>query len=195
MGASEESVGALWAASGAGSREARGPRGPEAGVLEGPDSGRVGREWCPAVVVRALDELRLDAGGVVRLQAPRFAGRGGCGERDDAALPPAALRRVSALFEAAGRLSALVALLVSGLVQGLVSPAHVLLICGLLVLVAFLGTALRSASVRERDRGAERPVAAHGIMRVSASVVASRPHRVCALVWRAAFLRGKTRTV
>ncbi len=38
-------------------------------------------------------------------------------------------------------------------------------------------------------------MAAHGIMRVSASVVASRPHRVCALVWRAAFLRGKTRTV
>lgn len=126
LGASEESVGALWAASGAGSRGARGPRGPEAGVLEGPDSGRVGREWCRAVVVRALDELRLGAGGVVRLRAQRFAGRGGCGERDDAALPPAALGRVSALFEAAGRHSALVALLVLGLVQDLVSPAHAL---------------------------------------------------------------------
>ena len=123
LGASEESVGALWAAHGAGSR---GARGPEAGVLEGPDSGRVGREWCRAVVVRALDELRLGAGGVVRLRAQRFAGRGGCGERDDAALPPAALGRVSALFEAAGRLSALVALLVLGLVQDLVSPAHAL---------------------------------------------------------------------
>ncbi len=59
---------------------------------------------------------------------------------------------MSALFEAAGRLSALVALLVLGLVQGLVSPAHALLICGLMVLVAFLGTALRSASARERGQ-------------------------------------------
>ena len=57
---------------------------------------------------------------------------------------------MSALFEAAGQLSALAALLLLGLVQGVVSPSRVLLVCGLLVLVSSLGTALRYARTRGR---------------------------------------------
>lgn len=59
--------------------------------------------------------------------------------------PPLALGRVSALFEAAGQLSSLVALLLLGLAQDLAPPSRVLLVCGLLVLLSFFRTALRSA--------------------------------------------------
>ena len=58
--------------------------------------------------------------------------------------PPAALGRVSALFEAAGQLAALGALLLLGLAQDLVSPSRILLVCG------------RSAT-RVCSRVAERP--------------------------------------
>ena len=57
--------------------------------------------------------------------------------------PPAALGRVSSLFEAAGQLGALGALPLMGLVQDLVSPPLILLVCGLVVLVQCLVTALR----------------------------------------------------
>ena len=52
---------------------------------------------------------------------------------------------VSTLFEVAGQLAALGALLMSGLVQDLVSPSRVLLVCGLLSLASCFGTALRYA--------------------------------------------------
>lgn len=58
--------------------------------------------------------------------------------------PPAALGRVTALFETSGQLSGLAALALIGLLQGFLRPWHVLLICGVLVLAALLGTIVRS---------------------------------------------------
>ncbi len=65
--------------------------------------------------------------------------------------PPAVLGRVTALFEASGQLSALVALLFLGLQQDLLSSSRILLICGFLLLASFFGTALRFALTRSRE--------------------------------------------
>ena len=64
--------------------------------------------------------------------------------------PPAVLGRVGALFEAAGQLAALVALLLLGLVQSHVSPSRILLACGLLVLFTCISAALHQARTRGR---------------------------------------------
>ncbi len=152
MDTPKESVGLLWAASGAG------------GLLGGIVAVAAGRSLPP----RRMLPLGLAVKGVAvtwyalstnygwALAAACVSGLGGSlvsvavGAVMMLRSPPAVLGRVSALFEASGQLSALVALLLLGLQQDLLSPARILLICGFLVLASFFGTTLRSALTRSR---------------------------------------------
>ncbi|MDP9474226.1 MAG: MFS transporter [Actinomycetota bacterium] len=152
LGAPKESVGALWAASGAG------------GLLGGLVALAAERSWSWKAVLPA--GLAVDGAATVwyalsgdyawAMAAACASGLGGSlvavavGSAMMLRSPPAVLGRVSALFEAAGQLAALVALLLLGLLGGLASPSRILLACGLLVLVCCLGTALRHARTRGR---------------------------------------------
>jgi len=152
LGAPKESVGLLWAASGVG------------GLLGGLVAIAAGRELPPkrmlplglAVKGVAVTWYALSTDYGWALAAACVSGLGGSlvsvavGAVMMLRTPPAVLGRVSALFEASGQLSALVALLLLGLQQDLLSPARILLICGFLVLASFFGTALRSALTRSR---------------------------------------------
>ncbi len=152
LGAPKESVGALWAASGAG------------GLLGGLVALAAERRWSWKAVLPA--GLAVDGAATVwyalsgdyawAMAAACASGLGGSlvavavGSAMMLRSPPAVLGRVSALFEAAGQLAALVALLLLGLVGGLASPSRILLACGLLILVSCFGTALRHARTRGR---------------------------------------------
>ncbi len=152
LGAPKESVGLLWAASGAG------------GLLGGLVAVAAGRSLPPrrmlplglAVKGVAVTWYALSSNYGWALAAACVSGFGGSlvsvavGAVMMLRSPPAVLGRVSALFEASGQLSALVALLLLGLQQDLLSPARILLICGFLVLASFFGTTLRSALTRSR---------------------------------------------
>lgn len=151
LDAPKESVGVLWAASGVG--------GLLGGLVALASERRSWKAVLPiglTVKGAAMIWYALSADYAWAMAAACASGLGGSlvavavGSAMMLRSPPAVLGRVSALFEAAGQLSALGALLLLGLVQGLVSPSHVLLVCGLLVLVSSLGTALRHSRTRGR---------------------------------------------
>ena len=152
LGAPKESVGALWAASGAG-----GLLGALVALAaEKRSSWEVVLPVGLAVDGAAMVWYALSTDYAWAMAAACVCGLGGSlvavalGSAMMLRSPPAALGRVSALFEAAGQLSALVALLAVGLVQALVSPSGILLACGLLVSVSSLGATLHYAWARGR---------------------------------------------
>ncbi len=152
LGAPKESVGALWAASGVG--------GLLGGLAAVAPEGRLRWKGMLAVGLAvkgaAVAWYALSGDYAWAMAAACVSGLGGSlvavavGSAVMLRSPPAVLGRVSALFEAAGQLSSLFALLLLGLAQDLVPPSGVLLVCGLLVLLSFAGTALRSAVGRVR---------------------------------------------
>ncbi len=152
LGAPKESVGALWAASGVG--------GLLGGLAAVAPEGRLRWKGMLAVGLAvkgaAVAWYALSGDYAWAMAAACVSGLGGSlvavavGSAVMLRSPPAVLGRVSALFEAAGQLSSLFAVLLLGLAQDLVPPSGVLLVCGLLVLLSFAGTALRSAVGRVR---------------------------------------------
>ena len=150
LGAPKESVGALWAASGAG--------GLLGGLAAVAAEGRLGwKGMLPlglAVEGAAVVWYALSTDYAWAMAAACVSGFGGSlvavavGGAVMLRSPPLALGRVSALFEVAGQFSSLVALLLLGLAHDLVPPSGVILACGVLVLLACLGTALRYAAGR-----------------------------------------------
>lgn len=150
LGMPKESVGLLWTASGVG------------GLLGG---------LVAVAAERNLPPMRMLATGLVvqgaavtwyalstdyarALAAAGVSGFGGSlvsvavGTAMMLRSPPVVLGRVTALFEASGQLSALIALFLLGLQQDPLSPAHTVLICGLLLLASFLGIATRLVLTR-----------------------------------------------
>ncbi len=153
LGAPKESVGLLWAASGMG-----GLLGGLVAIAAGrilPPSRMLPLGLAAKGVAVTWYALSTDYGWALAAACASVLGGSLVSVAVGAVMmlrsPPAVLGRVTALFEAAGQLSALVALLLLGLQQDLLSSSRILLICGFLVFASFFGTALRFALTRNRE--------------------------------------------
>lgn len=147
LGAPKGSVGALWAASGVG------------GVLGGLAAAVIAKRLPPRRLLPigigihglALVWYALTTRFVVAVPAAFAAGLGGAliavafGSLLMERTPPALLGRVTALVDASGQGAAVIAILALDALQGALSPAQTLLLCGLSLCATGVAVALRFA--------------------------------------------------